>query len=79
MKPFRYSCCSVLNGASVIQSPVRAAPAGMAAGDTAVGHVEGETGEQQAADEVAERDRDLVPQPPVRDRHFGAHHHARRG
>jgi hypothetical protein len=33
--------------------------------------VEHEPGEDETADDVAERHRDLVPQPPVRERYLG--------
>ena len=43
-----------------------------------VGHVDGKPGEGEAADQIAERDRNLIPQPPIGDRDFRAHHHAGR-
>src|SRR6185437_4429102 len=43
----------------------------------AIGQVDREAGEDETANEIAERDRDLVPQPPITERHLGAHQHAR--
>ena len=37
-----------------------------------------EPGEHETADQIAERHRDLIPQPPIGDRDLGAHHHAGR-
>ena len=55
-----------------------AAMAGGRGGRGPVGPVEEQSGEEKAADEIAERDRKLVPQPPVGDGDFGAEHHAGR-
>ena len=43
-----------------------------------VGEVERKPGKDEAADQIAERDRYLIPQPPFADGDLGAHHHAGR-